>query len=184
MARQATTNSLSSFLASQPASQPSSQASQGDRPPPEDLLRDLIAATDLSSDAVRSALHGVKRPHDDETNDEPVAKRDKLGEELEWMFSAQPTPLPASVAARSSAMSVPPAAAPVSLPHRAQASSSSGNLPVRLATQDTLPLRIPRRRPVRLPNAAVMSNGGIPDGLEPTSSSGDEKEDPALGQGR
>ncbi|KAK4109851.1 hypothetical protein N656DRAFT_800436 [Canariomyces notabilis] len=87
LARQATANSLSPFYSSQSSS---SQPSQNDRAPAEDVLRDLvIAVTEPGGNSSSDVLfHGIKRPHDDEVADEPLAKRDRLGEELDELAAS------------------------------------------------------------------------------------------------
>ncbi|KXX77920.1 hypothetical protein MMYC01_205921 [Madurella mycetomatis] len=148
LARRATANSLSSFLSSQPPSQSSSQPGQSDRAPVEDVLRDLIAVTGLRSDAVNDVLHGVKRPHDGEAADEPVAKRDRLSEELARMAASHnrcSSPTATSTCSTTSAASNAP---PAPGPHDAPVTGSVSQ-PVALATRSTLPVRnVGRPRPV------------------------------------
>ncbi|KAK1782489.1 hypothetical protein QBC45DRAFT_223541 [Copromyces sp. CBS 386.78] len=66
-------------------------SSHGTEPPfRDDLLRDLIDSRDspLFSTASASISHSLKRPHDGEPTDtEPLAKRDRLIEELDQMAS-------------------------------------------------------------------------------------------------
>ena len=45
-------------------------------PSAEHFLRDLITPTEATSDALSDALRRLKRPHDGEAEDEPLAKRD------------------------------------------------------------------------------------------------------------
>ncbi|KAK4039098.1 hypothetical protein C8A01DRAFT_47371 [Parachaetomium inaequale] len=177
LARQATANSLSSFLSSQPSSQPS----QNDRPPPEDLLRDLIEITESSSDAISGALQGVKRPHDDETADEPLAKRDKLGEELERMFAAHPSSVLITVSSGSSAYSASAATARPTTANDAPTTTPSDPRGTR-GLSNTLPIRIPRRRLPPLGNGTTMSRSGIPEASEPESSGDDDSEHSSYGR--
>lgn len=171
LARQATANSLSTFLASQPSSQPS----QGDQPPPspEDLLRDLIDIPESTGDVIRSFLHGVKRPHnnddDDDMADEPQPKRDKLGEELESMSGPSYLPSSIVVSSGSLAFSLLAASAPT-VP-----TSDPG--PSTPTTRSTLPLRPPRRRPLHSANRTDGLQGGVSGGFGPPRSGHDEAED-------
>jgi hypothetical protein len=166
LARQATANSLSSYLSSQPSSQPS----QNDQPPPEDLLRGLIDATEPTDDAANSLLHGVKRPHDDEATDEPLAKRDKLGEELERMSAAHPAPASIAVASGSPTLSTR-TPTPSAVPINAATAPGPGEPTVTLGTRGRLPVR---RRPPHLSIGTPISRSAIPEGNEKTGSSDDE----------
>jgi len=56
----------------------------------EDILRDLI--TETSEKDTKQSYRGVKRSRDDESADEPLAKRDKLSEELELMSTHHLSP--------------------------------------------------------------------------------------------
>ncbi|KAK4251557.1 hypothetical protein C7999DRAFT_27974 [Corynascus novoguineensis] len=145
---------------------------QGERAPPEDVLRGLIEANELSDAAIRAVLHGVKRPHDDEPADEPSAKRDKLGEELERMSASYQSAVPtsASSAGSSTVLSSVTAAHP---PPLANGASNAG-LPrpsVGGETSGALPIRPQGRRPPRLGNGTTMSRSGIPEVSEPPSPS-------------
>ena len=140
---------------------------------------DLIVPTSSTSDATREALHGVKRPRDDETMDEPHAKRDKkrdeLGEELDQMCADHPGPASTTVASTSSQ-------APVYVsPANGPRNTGPGGSTAGLATGGALPLRIPRERPSPRVSGAAGSHGGIPEASEPASSSGDEREHSADG---
>lgn len=66
-------------------SQSSGFSSVHEHLPQEDVLIDLITATEPGRNSVDELLHGLKRPHDGESTGEPSPKRDKLGEELEQM---------------------------------------------------------------------------------------------------
>lgn len=158
LARQATTHPLPSFLSPRPSPQPSS----GDCPPHEDYLRDLIPVTGFSIDAVRGGQHGVKRPHDDEATDEPQAKRDKLGEELERM-SAPPS-APVAVMAASPSPAVSASALPTM---NGSQIVVPGDRPLVSRIRDALPIRHPAQRPPRLGSGTAMSRNGIPEALEP-----------------
>ena len=57
----------------------------------EDILRDLI--TETSEKDTEASYRGVKRSRDNESADEPLAKRDKLSEELELMSTYHLSPL-------------------------------------------------------------------------------------------
>ncbi|KAK4126131.1 hypothetical protein N657DRAFT_568213 [Parathielavia appendiculata] len=178
LARQATANSLSSFLSSQPSSQPS----QTERAPPEDLLRDLIDATESSSVAISGCLHGVKRPHDDETADEPLAKRDKLGEELERMSAAHLAAVSTLVAPASSAF--PAAAArPYAPPANGSPLPDHGDPTVGMGTRGRLPIRPSGRRPQHPSNGTHLSRNSIPEGHEQASHCDDESERSSDGPG-
>ncbi|KAL2153274.1 hypothetical protein VTH82DRAFT_4429 [Thermothelomyces myriococcoides] len=178
LTRQAPSSSVSPFGSSHSSSQPL----QGDQPAPEDVLRDLVA------ESSEPALHGVKRPHDDETTDEPSAKRDKLGEELERMSSAQhPLAVPApSLAAGSAAFSF--TSAPVGHP----APTDDGPADTRLlhstdvgwtSSSGTLPIRSGRHHLPRLGNGTPISRNGMPEELEPLSSS-EGSSDRSFGDGK
>ncbi|KAK0751154.1 hypothetical protein B0T18DRAFT_387317 [Schizothecium vesticola] len=52
------------------------------QPSAEHFLRDLITPTESASDALSDALRRLKRPHEGEDEDEPLAKRDRLGDGL------------------------------------------------------------------------------------------------------
>ncbi|KAK4103603.1 hypothetical protein N658DRAFT_281147 [Parathielavia hyrcaniae] len=178
LARQATANSLSSLISSQPSSQPS----QNERAPPEEVLRDLIDVTELSRDAILGSLRGVKRAHDDEeTADEPLAKRDKLGEELEGMSAAPLAPVSTFVATASSAFptatagSYPPAANGSPLPGHGDPTAGGG-------ARGRLPIRPSERRHQRLSNGTGISRNPIAsrrDGESGCSSDGPEMGDDA-----
>lgn len=66
-------------------SQSSGFSSVHEHLPQEDVLIDLITATESSRNSLDELLHGLKRPHDGESTGEPSPKRDRLGEELEQM---------------------------------------------------------------------------------------------------
>ncbi|KAH6635289.1 hypothetical protein B0J18DRAFT_43084 [Chaetomium sp. MPI-SDFR-AT-0129] len=176
LARQATANSLTTFLASQPSSQPS----QGDQPPPspEDVLRDLIDIPESTGDVIRSFLHGVKRPHndddDDDMADEPQPKRDKLGEELESMSGPNYSLSSIVVSSGSSPFSFLAASTPT-VPTRTVPTSDAG--PSTPPTRTTLPLRPPRRRPLHLTNRTDVLQDGVSMGFGPSHSGHDEAED-------
>ena len=141
---------------------------------------DLIVPTSSSSDATRETLHGVKRPRDDETMDEPdepQAKRDKLGEELDQMCANHPGSASTTVASTSSASQAPVNVSPANGPRNTGPGGSTAGL----ATGGALPLRIPRERPSPRVGGAAGSRGGIPEASEPASSSGDETEHSADG---
>ncbi|KAK4134254.1 hypothetical protein BT67DRAFT_313085 [Trichocladium antarcticum] len=148
LARQATANSLATFL----SSQSSSQASQNDRATAEDLLRDLIVVTESSSNAASNPPHGVKRPHDDDAAGEPIPKRDKLGEELDQMSASHPVHTSAiepSIPVASSA--IPP------------------------GMRNTIPTRATTRRLQRRGNGVETLRGGaFPEHPDSTTSSSDE----------
>ncbi len=151
LARQETTLSLPPFLSPRPSPQP----------PHEDYLWDLISVTGSSADTDRGSQHGVKRPRDDETVDEPLAKRDKLCEELERMSAPGSAPFSAMAASPSPAVS-------------ASANGSAngtqltvpGDQPLTSRARDAFPHRHPVR-PLRLGSGTVMSRNGIPEALEP-----------------
>ena len=166
LARQATANSLATFLSSQ-------SSSQNDRPPAEDLLRDLIAVTESSSNATSNAAHGVKRPHDDEAADEPLPKRDKLGEELDQMFASHPTH--ASIMEPSVSMA-PSASANTPYPQTTDATSTPNpsESTVTLGTLNTLPIRATARRLRRLGNGTGTPHGRPSEHRGPASSSSDD----------
>ncbi|KAL2175631.1 uncharacterized protein P884DRAFT_45421 [Thermothelomyces heterothallicus CBS 202.75] len=161
LTRQATSNSASSFVSSQSSSQPS----PGDPTPPEDVLRGLVVvSSEPASAAASAALHGVKRPHDDETADEPLAKRDRLGEELERMSALHPS-------------AVPPAPAPAPAP-ALSAGSSAFSTSTTIAhpapangAAAILPIRPGRQRLPRLGNGTAISRNRIPEESEPPSPS-------------
>ncbi|KAL2260539.1 hypothetical protein VTK26DRAFT_5425 [Humicola hyalothermophila] len=162
--RQATANSLASFL----SSRPSSQRSQGDQPSAEDLLRDLIAATGSGSTAAADALHGVKRPHDGEASGEPSAKRDKLGEELERMAASNPV-AHASVNENSTTISLPSSSAlmPLVHPHAASDTATPSESTFTMGTRGALPMRPARRRQ---PQRETENGTGASRGDSPASS--------------
>lgn len=168
LARQATTNALSSFL----SVRPSPQSSQNDRPPAEDLLRDLIAVTEAADDVVNGAPHGVKRQHDDETGDEPFPKRDKLGEELERMSATLPAPAPPTIIPEPSARS---AITATTNDPAANFSSSVGlDVPeLTLGPQGTLPIRARRRGLPGLDSGTGAPLDGLTESHGPVSSGGD-----------
>ncbi|KAH8880676.1 hypothetical protein GQ53DRAFT_833133 [Thozetella sp. PMI_491] len=58
-------------------------SSQPERLPAEVILRDLINDSQAALDAVQVGYSRYKRPREEESDDEPSSKRDKLGEELE-----------------------------------------------------------------------------------------------------
>ncbi|KAK4156536.1 hypothetical protein C8A00DRAFT_12552 [Chaetomidium leptoderma] len=181
LARQATANSLSSFLSSQ---QPSSQPAQNDQPDPEDMLRDLIDATQSSSDAISAALHGVKRPHDDEATDEPLAKRDKLGEELERMSASHPTRVSNTAPFSSSEVSTLGTTTYSSTTTTNGAPPATSGIPTaNRGGPAQLPIRTLRRRLPHRGNGTFMSRSGIPEASEPGSSSDGESERAFDGQG-
>ncbi|KAL2133905.1 hypothetical protein VTI74DRAFT_1470 [Chaetomium olivicolor] len=166
LARQATTNSLSSLL----SSQGSSHRSQSDRPAAEDVLRDLIAVTESGSNATTAALHGVKRPHDDEASDEPCPKRDKLGEELDRMVALPPatTSLPASTAPSAGST-----LQPTIYPAIADGTSRSSDWIGPTAARGRLPIRAPRRPLPPLGNGTAVSHGSLLDLNEPDDNESD-----------
>ncbi|KAL2158979.1 hypothetical protein VTH06DRAFT_3009 [Thermothelomyces fergusii] len=143
LTHQATSGSVSSSVSSQSSPQPS----QGDPTAPEDVLRGLLAESSEPDSAVSgaAALHGVKRPHDEETADEPLPKRDRLGEELERMSALHPPAAPApplsagSSAFLTSAAVAHPApvrgAADARLPRPAAVGTTAGTLPIRPGRQ-------------------------------------------------
>jgi hypothetical protein len=142
--------------------------------PPEDLLRGLIDATDPDNDTISNVLQGVKRPHDDETADEPMAKRDKLGEELDRMFALNPSPISTTTSSGSAAFSISAATAyPTPTDGPSTGGPSDPIAPSR--TRGTLPIRARRRLP-RVGNGTPMSRSGIPETSEPASSSDDDSE--------
>ncbi|KAK3906901.1 hypothetical protein C8A05DRAFT_40352 [Staphylotrichum tortipilum] len=171
LARQATTHSLPpSFLSPRPS------------PHPEDYLRDLISVPGSSINPVHGGQHGVKRPRDDEATDEPLAKRDKLGEELERMYASR------LALASATAASLSPAVSASSLANTAHAPPATGihltvpgDRPLASTTRDVLPIRHPLQQPPRLGNGSAMSRGGIPEALEPPL--GHETEHSADGRG-
>lgn len=169
MARRATSNSLASFL----SSQPSSQSSRNDQTPPEDLLRDLIAVLEASKNAASEASHGVKRPHDDDDDgdaDEPRAKRDKLVEELDRMFASHPAPSPAA-GAPVSLVSSASGTASYSHPPGSAANIDPGGPTAAPGTQRTLPVRTALQPLSRLGSGAETYSHGAPDPPDPGSSS-------------
>lgn len=143
-----------------------------DQPPPEDLLRDLIDHTEAS----RDVLHGVKRPHDNETTDEPQAKRDKLGEELERMFASHPSLVSNTVPSSSSAFTTVAAGVDNTPTTNGTSAAGSGNQITAVGSRGTLPIRASRRRLLHLGHGTDMSLNEIPEASEPTTSnSGDDK---------
>ncbi|KAH6856551.1 hypothetical protein B0I37DRAFT_412469 [Chaetomium sp. MPI-CAGE-AT-0009] len=129
----------------------------------------------MNNDAISNVLQGVKRPHDDETTDEPVAKRDKLGEELDRMFASNPSPIPTAVSSGSSAFSISAATAypaPTNGPSTSRPSDPTS--PGR--TRTMLPIRAARRRLPRVGNGTAMSRTGIPEASEPSSSSDNDSD--------
>ncbi|KAL2167133.1 hypothetical protein VTG60DRAFT_1652 [Thermothelomyces hinnuleus] len=171
LTRQATSNSVSSFVSSQSSSQPS----QGDPTPAEDVLRGLLVeSSEPASAATSAALHGVKRPHDDETADEPLAKRDRLGEELERMFALHPSAVPAApvLSAGSSTFLT---SATVAHPAPANGAAATRLPPhptaVGRSSAGTLPIRPGRQRLPRLGNGTTISRNRIPEESEPSSPS-------------
>ncbi|EAQ88028.1 predicted protein [Chaetomium globosum CBS 148.51] len=143
--------------------------------PPEDLLRGLIEDTDLNNDTTNNALQGLKRPHDDETADEPLAKRDKLGEELDRLFALNPSPVSATASSGSATFSISAAAAyPSPIDGPSIGGPPGPTVPSR--TRGTLPIRAARRRLPRVGNGTVMSRSGIPETSEPASSSDNDSE--------
>ncbi|AEO66822.1 9c3cd026-1ee0-42b1-b286-945124d990a7 [Thermothielavioides terrestris] len=178
LSRQATTNSFASIRSSQPSSQPS----QNEPTPAEDLLRDLIAVTEVINSALNGALHGVKRPHDDKADDEPLAKRDKLGEELERMAASHPAEVAASALPGSPGFSTSAAAAYNGAANNGPAAIQSDlRLPPR--TRNALPARARRRRRPGLGNGTATVLGGIPESDEPVSPGDDGSEHSSGGQG-
>ncbi len=130
---------------------------------------DLIVPTSSSNDTTKKTLHGVKRPRDDETTDEPDAKRDKLGEELDLMCADNPGPASTAVASTSSTSKAPAYVSSANGPRNI----GSGGSAAGLATGGALPLRIPRHRPS--PRVGTTrSRGELSEASEPASSSGNE----------
>ncbi|KAK3294784.1 uncharacterized protein B0H64DRAFT_375533 [Chaetomium fimeti] len=129
----------------------------------------------MDNDTLNNALHGVKRPHDDETTDEPVAKRDKLGEELDRMFASNPSPVSTAVSSGSSAFSLPASTAHPT-PTNGPSASGPSDPTAPSRTRDTLPIRPARRRLPRVGNGTAMSRSGIPETSEPASSSDNDSE--------
>ncbi|KAK3307007.1 uncharacterized protein B0T15DRAFT_510329 [Chaetomium strumarium] len=176
LARQATANSISSLF----SSPPSSQLSQSDRVPAEDVLRDLIAATEASGDALRGVVHGVKRPRDSEAADEPLPKRDKLTEELDRMSTSQSPRAPIAVSSESSASS----SARTSHANSANGAptASPGDALVTQWTPGTLAFRASRRRPPGMGNnGTATSLGGPRERAEPGHSTDGESNHPSDG---
>ncbi|AEO55246.1 hypothetical protein MYCTH_40310, partial [Thermothelomyces thermophilus ATCC 42464] len=144
--------------------------------PPEDVLRGLVV---VSSEPASAALHGVKRPHDDETADEPLAKRDRLGEELERMFALHPSavppapaPAPALSAGSSSAFSTSATVAHPATPANGAAATRLPPHPTAVGrSAGTLPIRPGRQRLPRLGNGTAISRNRIPEESEPPSPS-------------
>ena len=170
LTRRATPTSVSSLV----SSQSSSQLPQGDRAAPEDVLRGLIEASELSDAAIRGVLHGVKRPHDDESADEPSAKRDKLGEELERMSASYQSAVPTSASSAGSSTFLTSVTAAHPRPLANGASNTGLPRPsVGGGTSGALPIRPQGRRPPRLGNGTTMSRSGIPEVSEPPSPSDD-----------
>ncbi len=133
---------------------------------------DLIVPTSSGNDATKEALHGVKRSRDDETTDEPHAKRDKLGEELDQMCAVHPSPASSTVVSTLSSSRAPPYISPANGPQN----TSTGGSTAGLATGGALPLRIPGQRPSPRVGGIAGFRGGIPEASEPASSSSDETE--------
>ncbi|KAK1831388.1 hypothetical protein QBC39DRAFT_94689 [Podospora conica] len=52
------------------------------QPSAEHFLLDLITPTETTTDALSDALRRLKRPHEGEDEDEPLAKRDRRGDDL------------------------------------------------------------------------------------------------------
>jgi hypothetical protein len=177
LARQATANSLSPFYSSQSSS---SQPSQNDRAPAEDVLRDLvIAVTEPGGNSSSDVLfHGIKRPHDDEVADEPLAKRDRLGEELDELAASHreassTTVSPASPATLSwvNANQARPS------PHE-PASSNTTDQSVTVGVRTTLPVRPnTRRRRQKLVNGTESSYGDPLGNVGSMSPSDDDPEE-------
>jgi hypothetical protein len=160
---------MSTFL----SSQPSSQKPHDDQAPAEDVLRDLIAVTDSSSNHDNDFSHGVKRRHEDEAGEEPLAKRDRLVEELELMLSSPPAqtairgfPGSSSASASTSAVDGPRA-------HGIQAARRSDPT-VNRRSQDALAIRRLERRLPEMTNGT--SRGPAKDGEDDTDSSLDNRE--------
>lgn len=105
------------------------------------MLRDLIAATEPEGGAASSALHGVKRPHDDEGADEPLAKRDRLGEELERMAASSTPTGSLSTTVPSTSIDTSPSPTLVDAPI-----DNHADQPAAAGTRDALPVRARRRR--------------------------------------
>lgn len=177
LARQATANSLVTFL----SSQSSSQTSQNDRAPPEDLLRDLIAVTESSNNATSAALHGVKRPHDGQAADEPLAKRDKLGEELDKLFASHPV----HASSMGSSVSMVSSASVNTTYHRTTNGGSTPNpseSTVTPGTRNALPIRTTTLRPQPPSNGGMQPGGGRPE--DHSASSSDDGSEQRVGNQR
>ncbi|KAL2023410.1 hypothetical protein VTK56DRAFT_2767 [Thermocarpiscus australiensis] len=175
LTRRATAGSLSSFLSSQPSSQPS----QTDPAPAEDVLRDLITVTELSSNAMVDILHGMKRPHDDEVADGPPAKRDKLGEELEEMSASCPAHVPIPTPPVSSVSSASVNTPYPSTTHGAPTNDLTGQTVI-MGARSTLPVRTSRRQLPQLGNGTSppqVSRGAHPSDIpDPSGPNGEEFE--------
>jgi hypothetical protein len=138
--------------------------------------------SDSISDAISGTAHGVKRPHDDEPADEPLAKRDRLGEELDRLFAEHPAQVSNTMPSSSSALSTwaTTASAPLA---NGTPTTAPGDPAITTGTRGTFPIRASRRRPFQLVNGTTMSRNGIPEASEPATSVGDESDHSSSGQG-